>query len=386
MFRKLNFLIQSKAPLIMALVVITLMSSCSEETKEDIQDSTQGISDAKIIEYLAENGFHADEIEVGEYSVTYEGDQDYLKDDIVDQMLNGTQYGEDEDLPTSLNTRQRGVPMNNALTIGSCSRGYVLWVSSSILDDIGPKTNRAIHLALKELNSLNNLGVNFWYTTDKSKATVFVGSDSDTDLFNTAGTSGFLNLSSASGKARVSSAGKPGAYISFDEDLEGYPENSIKSLVMHEIGHTIGFRHTDGSLDLHVPGTPTSDSQSIMNATTNALGEFTDGDKLGLRLYYASRLSTPNVTLSTRAKTNDLVINVTNPDPEKRPYYWIRAYRYKNGFYNGYEDFQTTNDADANGNYVWKNQPNGFYTYKFRGMRFRKDRKSPATQAFPLNF
>lgn len=75
-------------------------------------------------------------------------------------------------------------------------------------------------------------------------------------------------------------SGKPGSKIiindSFYKNIDTFLSLSQKKfLLVHELGHNLGLRHTnglgegDGGVGLvQIPGTPTSDSQSFMNSTT----------------------------------------------------------------------------------------------------------------------
>ncbi|WP_300441628.1 M57 family metalloprotease [Christiangramia sp.] len=108
----------------------------------------------------------------------------------------------------------------------------------------------------------------------------------------------------AGGVAGFPSGGDPYKYVQIYSGMEAYDTNTNEHVMTHEIGHSVGLRHTDWfsrqscgqsgeSADpdgaVHIPGTPTGfDSNSIMLAcfSANEDGEFGYYDSVALNYLY----------------------------------------------------------------------------------------------------
>ena len=112
------------------------------------------------------------------------------------------------------------------------------------------------------------------------------------------------NPNGAGGSAGFPSGGNPHKFVQI-YGLSNYNTNVIEHVITHEIGHSVGFRHTDyfsrqscgqntneGSAGVganYIPGTPSGyDSTSIMLAcfSSNEDGEFNGNDVTALNFLY----------------------------------------------------------------------------------------------------
>ena len=113
--------------------------------------------------------------------------------------------------------------------------------------------------------------------------------------------------SGVGGSAGFPKGGKPYGTINIGVGLQDYSVDVNEHVITHEIGHTIGFRHSDyynraiscgsggneGASNvgaIHIPGTPTTATTggSVMNSCfrSNESGEWSSSDRTALNALY----------------------------------------------------------------------------------------------------
>jgi hypothetical protein len=114
-------------------------------------------------------------------------------------------------------------------------------------------------------------------------------------------------VSGTGGSAGFPSGGLPYNRINIGSGLNGFSTDTVEHVITHELGHCVGFRHSDyfnrsiscgqggnegsaGVGAIHIPGTPTGASVggSIMNSCfrSSETGEFTSSDVTALQTLY----------------------------------------------------------------------------------------------------
>ncbi len=101
-------------------------------------------------------------------------------------------------------------------------------------------------------------------------------------------------MSGTGGTAGFPSGGLPYPYLTIGTGLNSYSANVNEHVITHELGHTLGICHTDGTGGgggvgcILILGTPTTDPASIYNSgfSSAASGEFSSGDITALNILY----------------------------------------------------------------------------------------------------
>lgn len=146
----------------------------------------------------------------------------------------------------------------------------------------------------RAVNNFNALNINLTFTlTFGTNFNPF-----DIVVFRVGGSGG--------GAAGFPSNGNPFKWVQVQSGTSNFSTDVVEHVITHEIGHSVGLRHTDyfnrsiscgqggnegsaGVGAIHIPGTPTgADLESIMLAcfSSNETGEFSQFDRIALEFLY----------------------------------------------------------------------------------------------------
>jgi|GEM_PF-481727 len=86
-----------------------------------------------------------------------------------------------------------------------------------------------------------------------------------------------------------SSNQRPGNLITINTYYNSLTSNVKEFTMIHELGHTIGFYHTDQTQGIFIAGTPTTDANSFMNSFVLPWNGFTPGDIIAINKLYPGK-------------------------------------------------------------------------------------------------
>lgn len=268
------------ARILMAFVCLSMLGiSCKRETVISKNDISQD-----VIQKIAAQGFSTENVRKVDNGYLVEGDIV-----LTEQNLNAQSTS-----PSLLiaNTEQyrttnlvKGLPRTITISVSGTLSGLTVW-SNATNDFIARYNALGLVIKLQRVNSGGNVDI--------------VG-------FNQGPSGGYITLGSS---GFPDAAGNPYPQIKMNTNAQAYGSNPnqgyITSVLQHELGHCIGFRHTDyfnralscgghksneraGSIGaILIPGTPSGfDAESFMLACSNGTDRtFNANDKIALNYLY----------------------------------------------------------------------------------------------------
>lgn len=259
-------------PLLLSALMVLLFQACNKDVKEA---KTPYVIDAATLSLIKSKGFRTTDVQRTEGGYLVEGDI----------LLTDADLASTPTTPNLLIAQEEQYHTFNLVNTGSGSR--TIRISTS--GNIGTALSAAIDGAIARYNA-ENLALKF--------SRVATGGDINIRLVNT--------------RQYIASAGFPTATgnphneIKYANAYANFSSGFMTTVIAHEIGHCIGFRHTDymnrayscggsasnegsGSVGaIHIPGPTGPDPNSWMlaclSSTTNR--PFNNNDKTALNYLY----------------------------------------------------------------------------------------------------
>ncbi len=262
-----------------------LFTSCQNE--ENFEEVNQKSELARAQEYAKKIGYNPDHITIDDFQFPDGTSEEriYIEDDIA---LTATDFYALEDM----NTIAKQYRTTNLVT-GTNRTIDVIGYTGGGGQGLTNTQRTALQWAVDNYNRLSGVSLNFRLTFGTSYQ------DKDMVIYRNPSNSG------AGGSAGFPSNGRPNKFVQLYAGMDAYDTNVNEHVITHEMGHSIGFRHTDyfsrascgqntnegdgGVGAIRVSGTPSGyDATSVMLScfASNEDGEFGANDIIALQAMY----------------------------------------------------------------------------------------------------
>lgn len=245
-------------PLFALLLSVTVFaSSCSN--KEEAAAKPQNDEIATLTDYLASRGIKHEDIVYKDGVFTVEKDILITKEDLAARMKEESASG------TPQTEHRRGTYL--------ISSAYSTNVKLYIDPAVPAAWVTAIQGAVANWNAVNgtSLGMSIVSTQSASNTRVFMG---------------FENANWIARAYLPGSDRRPGVSVEINSNYNSLAANQKLFAITHELGHTIGFYHTNQTTGIFITGTPSVDANSVMNSFVLPWAGFTAGDVLATQILY----------------------------------------------------------------------------------------------------
>lgn len=234
--------------LLTVLTVTLSVLSCEKEEVNSIQEQSINPKD-EVVQIILDQGFELQDIELTK-------DNNYLVEgDILFSSNIKDHLSEKE------TAKQGRVPY---LMYQSNVRNIRVFIDNSVSRSGSDNWSGAIRQAMSILSNVSNSNVYMYQVYNRDYADIVVRSDYGSLGNNTIAYAWFPNNGRAGNLIRINLDYSNNRSMTYNQKLHN---------MVHEFGHTLGFRHTNwrsrGENNVvHVQGTPDYDSWSVMNAGT----------------------------------------------------------------------------------------------------------------------
>lgn len=280
------------------LLCLAIFLSCEDPMEDVVNTDKASTVPDEVKEQLLSLGFDPSDLAISQGNYLVEGDI-IITPETLDRWLSYS---------TTTN-RPQEEQFRTDLVVSSSYKTIKVAIATLEINTVrpDPRLNKALDWAI---SNYNNLGLRF-----KLKKVSSLLSSADINIYVVSGTGrlgggDFPYIGFTGAGFPPTLVTRPGKRIEIDRSAFSGTDNFLEHVVTHELGHTLGMRHTDwynrslscagggsegkgSSGAVHIPGTPAQTTQppdptSIMNACIpgGSSGEFSRYDKVAWQRVY----------------------------------------------------------------------------------------------------
>ncbi|SHG43110.1 M57 family metalloprotease [Pedobacter caeni] len=250
------------------LLLSSIVSSCKKEEATTIPNAQDEI--ASSIAYFVKQGFKAEDVVFKDGKFILDKDIVISAEEVATRIKNETAPGS----PQTEHWR------HNYIVKNPYHKNIRLYIEPNVPLD----WKTAVQGAISNWNNMDGNGLNIELGMSISGS----ASASDTRVFM-----GYENADWIARAYLPTSNGRPGVSIEINSKYNGLISSEKLFAITHELGHTIGFNHTDQNVGIFIQGTypwqttpPLVDPNSVMNSVVLSWNGFTTGDVQATKILY----------------------------------------------------------------------------------------------------
>lgn len=254
-------------------------AACHETSEEVTPDAITANNLQQHVQFLAETtGVSTDAITYDETADLFFADGDMaITRTAIEEYLTGT----DRTTTTTGRTEKTEQTRYTYLVNNS----YVSTVKCYISEEVPTAWQAALRSALTQWDKIQGTRIHFTEVASSEEANIYVSTYyEDTDKVAYA----YLPFAN----------GTPGSAIMINTKYNGLIAATKLYTMVHELGHTVGFQHTDSAEDTHISSTPNTDTTSVMISTVSPWKGFSHFDHVASRVLYPGSYTGTNILYS----------------------------------------------------------------------------------------
>ena len=262
MKKQLSF-IRFNAPLMLSMLFFTgIFFSCDkDDASQVVPDEEASLeSNEELIKFLESTDFEGKNIVFEDGIFVIDGDILISKEEVE---LYATQTKPSAGNEKTDHWRSYYLVSNN----------YVSNITVYIESSVPSSWKTATRNAMSQWNAINGTRLYFSETSNRNAALIRVNT-------------GYSNQNWVAQAYLPFYNGRPGNLMTINTRYNSLSSGMKLFTMVHEMGHTFGFYHTDQSQGIFIPGTPSVDANSVMNSYVLPWNGFTNGDIDAVQIMY----------------------------------------------------------------------------------------------------